>query len=68
MIEQAPLVNVLPTYSLLICFSLGMMLYENPLVSLLMYYRVKWKMYKPIERSINDFIYENELLFSRLFE
>ena len=68
MIEQAPLVNLLPMYSFLLSFCIGMMLYENPLISLLLYYRLKWKLWKPIETGINDFAYENELFYRRLFE
>ncbi len=59
MIEQAPLVTLLSTYLYLLCFITGMMLYENPLVSLLIYYRLKWKVCKPIIINVNNFIYEN---------
>ncbi len=68
MIEQAPLVNLMLMYSYLLCFCIGMMAYENPLICLLLYYRLKWNVYKPITLTINDVIYENELLFRRLFE
>ncbi len=68
MIEQAPLVTFLSTYLYLLFFITGMMFYENPLVSLLLYYRLKWKLYKPIETRINDFVYENELFYRRLFK
>ncbi len=58
MIEQAPLVTLLSTYLHLLFFITGMILYENPLVSLLLYYRLKWKVWKPVLKSIDDFVYK----------
>ena len=52
MIEEAPFHQFLPIYVLLLLWIFIKMVEKNPLISLLLYYKVRWSIWIPVEREI----------------